>query len=618
MVLAALTLVLLARAAALPKADPITSWVMGIVAGVPLRDSFAPFWQPAPMNAWGFRPLSLVLMHGAAVLWTGGLPPGWLLAGKALGGGLVWLAAATAWLRAHDLSRVAPWAALGALALTPHQFSSWYLTELDHLGAAALLAGLTALRMGRGWPATVLAAGGIATAMLLKESSALVCLAFLGAGAAVAAHRGARTLAARYASAFGLAAAPWLALAADMVAGARTEVGRAPLVERLPLLEHNAVQFGYLATPAGAAALAAGLSRRLPASIAWGAAAVALVALPLLTVHAHYETVYFAHRWAGAALAVATLGALGVIAVDRRRSAGQATAAASVIATLVLVDVALLASSAPREDLAARLFLAAAPAILGLACEAVRAAWPDPSRGATVPIALVGVALAWGPVAHLVNGLGEWHARLPVELAGRRALASSPTAGTPVVFNHFMHAVGPADQQALGAAAGTATPYVPLPAWLIDARLPGAGYGWTGGGRSLAAQRAAGVPITVFWQATRALVPDRARPALGGDLSWTRRPFGALASGRVMEPNPDVIGDHSFIEDRHWTTWRAGPTPLEALLAAKGAATFSETARYHEVPVNLLDLPRRLAAGAPWAVPMQVEVAIWRLDGGPL
>ena len=613
-----ITLVAITRAAAVPKADPITSWVMGIVAGIPLRESFSPFWQPAPMNAWGFRPLSLVLMKGAATLWGDGLPPGWLLAGKAALGGVAWLAAATAWLRAHALSRVAPWAALGALMLSPHLFSAWYLTELDHLGAAAMLAGLTALRVGRGWGATLVAAGGLGAAMLLKESSALVCLAFLAAGGAVAAHRGARAVAARYAAAFGLAAAPWLALAADLVSGARTAVGRAPLADRLPLLEHNAVQFGYLATPAGAAALAAGLPRRLPLAAVWGGAAAALVALPLLTVHSHYETIYFAHRWGGAVIAAVALVALLVIAVDRRRPAGQATAAASALATLVVVDVALLASSAPREDLAARLFLASAPAMLGLALEAARRAWRAAAGGPRVPIAAVAVVLAWGPVAHLANGLGEWHARQPVELAGRVALATGPTADGPVVFNHFLHSVGPDDQRALGATAGSATPYVPLPAWLAAPRLPGDGYGWTGGGPGLAAQRAAGTPITVFWQATRAQVPDRARAALAGDLSWTRRPFGALASGRVMEPEADVIADHSFIEDRHRTTWGPGPTPLERLLEAEGVRRFSATARYVEVPVNLLDLPRRLVVGAPWAVPMQVEVEVWRIPGdGP-
>ncbi len=611
-----MTLIAITRAAAVPKADPITPWVMGIVAGIPLRDSFSPFWQPAPMNAWGFRPLSLVLMKGAATLWGDGLPPGWLLGGKAALGGIAWLAAATAWLRAHALSRVAPWAALAALMLSPHLFSSWHLTELDHLGAAALLAGLTALRVGRGPGATLFAAVGIGAAMLLKESSALVSLAFLAAGATVAAHRGARAVAARYAGAFGLAAAPWLALAADLVSGARTAVGRAPLGDRLPLLEHNAVQFGYLATPAGAVALAAGLARRLPPAAVWGGATAALMALPLLTVHSHYETIYFAHRWGGAALATGTLVALLAIAVDRRRPAGHATAAASALATLVLVDLALLLSSAPREDLAARLFLAAAPALLGLAFEAARRAWGEATGSARAPIAVVGVALAWGPAAHLANGLGEWHARQPVELAGRLALATGPTADGPVVFNHFLHSVGPDDQRALGATAGTATPYVPLPAWLAAPRLPGDGYGWTGGGPGLATQRAEGTPITVFWQATRAQVPDRARAALAGDLAWTRRPFGALASGRVMEPQADVIADHSFVEDRHRTTWEPGPSPLERLVEADGARQFAASARYVELPVNLLDLPRRIAAGAPWAVPMQVEVALWRIPGG--
>jgi hypothetical protein len=476
------------------------------------------------------------------------------------------------------------------------------------------------LRLGHGPGSLLLAGMGVGAAVLLKESSALLAFSFLTAGALLAEATGRRNLALRQASLLLCLAPPWILLTLSMVTGeATTQVGSAPWPARLPLLEHNAVQFAYLATPAGVAALGMGALSRLrglPARLPPLAAVALLLLLPILTFYSHYETIYFATRWGGSLLVLVLMLALLSELSTARTQVGPATVAASILVGLAVFDLACLMASAPREDLAARLFLAAAPGLLGLAARAVDEAWSKartaPARGG---VALLALALAWGPLAQLANSVAEWQARLPVELAARQVLAAAPLEGTPVAFNNFQQWMGPLAQAWLGAPADVGTTYAPVPAWLAAPRLPGPAYVWTLGGDDLAGTRKKGRPVYLFLQANRARIPEAARPILMGDLSWIRRPLGALSSGRIMEQVPDVIADHSMIEDQHMSTWRSGPSPLQQLAQVEGEPLFAESRPYGLLPLNLLDLPRRLVFGVPWRVSMQAEVAVWRLPG---
>lgn len=606
--------------AAVPKADHTTSWVLDLIAVVPLDQIHEPFWQPPPLAIWSFRPVSVLIMRACAALLDGGLVPGWWMAAKTALGSLALAGASVAFLRTHGLAREAPLAAVGTLALSPTLFSLWYLTELDHFTAAATLGGLAALRLGRRPLHLVLAGLGLAIAVLTKESSALVCFAFLAAGGTVAVLSGSRALAVRYGVALLLLVAPWLVSVSAMMGAAQSAMGATPLPDRLPLLEHNLVQFAYLATPAGAVAVAAGAARRLPGllgRLAPLAGVALLVALPLLTVTNHYETVYHHTRWGGTVLGLVLMA--GLVAVGLRRSssgahAGPATAAASVVATFVAIDVALLASSSPREDMAARIFLPTAPLVLALALSALREAWIRvDARWEKAPLVALGAALAWSPLAHLFNTAAEWTARQPVEAAGREALVAADPSGAPVLFNHFQNPVGPEELTAMAGRDVELRP-VPIPAWLRAPALPDEHYAWSDQDASLEAAYDRGEPIYLFWQAARAEVVPDAGVVLAGDLSWIRRPMGALTGADVMGEGNEVLPAHSFIEDVTLVTYRPGPTPLETFAATSGTSLFARTASYGLVPLNLLDLPRRVLSGVPWWVPMRVEVSLWRMQ----
>lgn len=608
--------------AAVPRADHTTSWVLDLIAVVPLDQIHEPFWQPPPLSIWSFRPISVLIMRACAELLDGRLVPGWWMAAKTALGSLALAGSSVAFLRAHGMGREAPLAAVATLALSPTLFSLWYLTELDHLTAAATLGGLAALRLGRRPWHLVLAILGLATAALTKESSALVCFAFLAAGGTVASLAGSRALALRYGLALLLVSAPWLVSASAMMGSAQSEMGATPFPDRLPLLEHNLVQFGYLATPAGAVAIAAGAARRLPGTagrLAPLLGVALLLALPLLTVTNHYETVYHHTRWGGTTLGVVLMA--GLVAIGLRRSAsgglaGPATAAASVVAAFVAIDVALLASSSPREDMAARIFLPTAPLVLALALSALREAWTHAQgRWERPPLVALGAALAWAPLAHLFNTSAEWTARQPVERAGREALVAAEPSGAPVLYNHFQNPVGPEELTALAGRSVDLRP-VPITAWLRAAALPDHHYAWSPQEASLDAAFARGEPIYLFWQAARAEVEPEAGAVLAGDLSWIRRPMGALTGGEDMGAGNVVLPDHSFIEDVTLVSYRPGPTPLEALAATSGTPLFAQSASYGLLPLNLLDLPRRMLSGVPWWVPMQAEVALWRLQEG--
>lgn len=614
-VLAAL---LVGAAGAVEKADHMTAWVVALCAELPQDAIFKVFHLPPPMDAWGLRPLSLALMQAYLALAGAVAPPVWLVATKAVAGSLALGFAARAWLRAHGFAAVADLAAALSLLSSAHLFSSWYLTEFDVWGAAAILGGMTLLRRPN---AQLGAYALLGAAMLLKESSALVLFAFLS-GSAVAAllhHRWA--LAARYAAPLALGVLVWLALAAPLLGSSAptSVVGRVPLSLRLPILEHNAAQFVHLATPTGAAILAAAGAAVCWRRLRWllpVAAVAALCALPILSRYAHYETIYHAPRAAGLLLSGGLL--FGLLSAGLLGgSLPRALLCAPPVAAQVVMAAAVLGSSSLREDFAARLFLAAAPLMLALALEALRDFWRSAGR-ARPAVALLTAAMLWGPVAGGFNQAVRWRALQQADVAGRTHLATqAPLSDSDVViFNNFQEWLGAEELAALGLEASLIS--FPVPALLSQPRFPEDNFGWTGREVVLEERIAAGEPTWMYWLATRSTMDPRANAALVGDLSWTRRPLGALtplAWGRHEDET--ALPMHNFAEDAMLTTYHDGPTPLEQL--TEGAQPHFSTAKpIVQLPTELLSLPRRLVEGAPLAETYTVEARVLRLDSGAL
>lgn len=612
-VLIVLVSLLVGAAGAVDKADHMTAWVISLCAELPAGALFQVFHLPPPMDAWGLRPFSLAAMQGYLSLFGAGPPPVWLIVAKALLGSLALGFAARAWLRAHGFAHVADLAAALALLSSAHLFSSWYLTEFDAWGAAAILAGMSLLRRPGRLPA---AYALLACALLLKESSALVLFAFLSGSLVAAALHRRWALAARYAAPLALGALVWLSLAMPLLgAGARTSVvGRVPLSLRLPILEHNAAQFVHLATPSGAVILAlagALVAWRRRRWIAPCLAVGALVALPILSRYAHYETIYHSPRAASVALSAALLFGLfsaGVLG----GSLSRALLCAPVVACQVVMAAAVLGSSSLREDFASRLFLAAAPLMIALALDTLGRLWPE--RAARPAVAILAAALLWGSVAGAFNQITQWRARQQVDFSGRLHLAQQTplSEGDVVIFNNFQEWLGAEELAALGQ--DTRLVSFPVPAILTKDRFPEDNFGWTGREVVLEDRIAAGEATWFYWLATRSTMDPTANAALEGDLSWTQRPLGALtplAWGRHEDET--ALPMHNFAEDAMQTVYHDGPTPLEQR-AADGEPHFSAVVPIVQLPTELLSAPRRALAGAPLVETYEVQARLLRLD----
>lgn len=606
--------VLIGLAGALQKADHMTMWVIALCADLPQWSFFKVFHLPSPMDAWGLRPLSLATMQGYLAMLGDGPPPLWLIVLKAAGGSLALGLAARAWLRAHHFEAVADVAAAATLLSSAHLFSSWYLTEFDVWGAAAILWGCTLLRR----PGQLVAAYSfLAVALLLKESSALVLFAFLSGSMVAALLHQRWAQAARYAAPLALGVLVWLALASPLIGdGSHTSVvGRVPLSLRLPILEHNAAQLVHLATPAGAALIAAGgvlpLVARRRALVPLAAVA-GLVSLPILARYAHYETVYHAPRAASLILSGGLL--FGLLSVGMfQRSYRHALLCAPVVACQVVLAAAVLVASSLREDCASRLFLATSPLMLALALDTLRRLWcpVGPTRLAT---ALLGAALVWGPLSGAFNQVTQWRARQLADHSGRSHLAQHAGLqdGDVVIFNNFQEWLGREELAALGASAEFIS--YPVPTMLTKPRFPENNFGWTEQLVSLETRIAAGEPTWMYWLAMRSTMTPVQNAALVGDLSWTRRLLGALtplAWGRNQRETS--LPMHNFAEDAMLTVYHNGPTPLEQLTET-AAVSFDVQIPIVQLPTELLSVPRRLIAGAPLVERYSVQARLLRLD----
>ena len=608
--------VLVGLAGMTQKADHMTMWVIALCADLPQWAFFKVFHLPPPMDAWGLRPLSLATMQGYLALLGDGPPPLWLIALKATGGSLALGLAARAWLRAHHFGAVADLAAAATLLSSAHLFSSWYLTEFDVWGAAAILGGCTLLRR----PGQQTAAYGLlAVALLLKESSALVLFAFLS-GSMVAAmlhHRWAQ--ATRYAAPLALGGLAWLALASPLIGGSghTSVVGRVPLSLRLPILEHNAAQLVYLATPAGAGLIAAAgflpiLTRRR--ALIPIAAVAGLALLPVLSHYTHYETVYYAPRAASLLLSGGLLFGLfssGLL----QRSYRHALLCAPVVACQVVLAVAVLGASSLREDFASRLFLATAPLMLALALETLRTMWRAPGRRRIrLAVPLLALALVWGPVSGAFNQITQWRARQLADHSGRSHLVQHANLqdGDVIIFNNFQEWLGREELAAMGADAAFIS--YPVPTMLTQPQFPRDNFGWVDSSVSLETRIADGEPTWMYWLATRSTMAPEANAALVGDLSWIRRPLGALtplAWGRREEETS--LPMHNFAEDAMLTVYHDGPTPLEQL-TEPAEVSLDVHIPIVQLPTELLSIPHRMIAGAPLIEHYDVQARILRLD----
>lgn len=628
---------LLAALGAVPMADHMTYRVMGLVEGIPWADWWRPFHSPPPLDTWGARPLSVLFIKlwlaGAGVFDAPGPLVRFLRATVLL---LAYGVAARAWLCTVGFQRTATLAAVLPMLLPPALFSAWYLPEMDTLGAAAVL-GAAALvgdprPLGRRW---ALAVPLIALAVLLKESSALLLFAFLGAGMLTHLAAGRRELALRHGVPLAVGGLAWSILTLGMMSGRRSMLATVSWIDRLPIVEHNAAQLVYLVSPVGAALIALGALR--PARWrrrAWVPPALALALLlvaPPLVIHDHFQAMYGSPRWLPTVAAVALL--LGLVGrlqpsreVTRRRLVALTT-----LAALGGVSLGVLMSDNAREDIASRLFLSLAPALHATALEGAWSAYAANAdrrgllaRLGRVSAVALAVAFCWYPLAGAFNYAGWWRAWNLVDREGRELLVREPLEESLLTFNDHVHRVGPGELRALGApeAVSLTTRFAAVPVWLDLRRLPTVDWGF--GAIDVQAAVEQDVRVYLYWLSPRSLDDPRARAALMGDLSWTRRDMGVftpMVRDEVEEgPDGPILHStrvHNLMEDARYTTWGDAPAPLEALAASLGELAWRLERPYVQVPQRLLEVPRRLVDGVPLVERYRYEAALYRLGPPP-
>jgi hypothetical protein len=388
--------------------------------------------------------------------------------------------------------------------------------------------------------------------------------------------------------------------------------------DRLPILEHNAVQMAHLVGLPAAAALAVGA---LPARARPAGAALAVVALlvaPVSVFYSHYEAVYYSPRGPMSVAGLLVLGsaAVGVARGLRAARAGgglgpEAVVGAAVLGASALVGGALLAMPNAREDLASRIFLAVAAPLFAAAGVGL--------RGAGWPGRVLAVLAVSAPLAQAANFALDWRARQPAGAAGRVAVAAEPLDGALVLYNHFVEMLGAQELRAVGGAPGSAT-FVQVPAMLrTPDRLPVAFWG-TLVDPEVALGR--GARVGLFWFAARSRMSPAVNEALVGDLAWTRAPVGLFTpynhvAGGAALPAVAALPAINRAEDARQTTFSLAEPPLRALATARARAVWSQAWPFVQLPAGLHEVPRRLASGLPLVESYAYEAELYWFSPPP-
>lgn len=609
-----------------PLVDHMTHRVMALVETVPWSRWWAPLWMPAPIEAWSLRPgaVALTKLHvelgGALAPPTVGVMRVGAATSAAVFGSGAWL-----WLRAHGWGRLALPAALGPMLLAPTLFSLWYVVEFDALGAGIMLGGcgLLAHPTPRRWR-TVTGVLAVLTAVLLKESAALLTFAFLFAEAGHAWFEGRRVAARRTGGLLVALLVGYGLLASSVIGSQDSSMARTPMVERLPILELNAHQYLYLLGSAGVALVVSGAALRRLEPLEWAArwrrwlpaaAAAGLLALPPLVFYSHYEAVYYSPRWVASLLGAGLMASLVGNVLDRGTPRAVRHASAALLVSYGAVSAAALMASSAREDIASRTLLACAPLLSALSLDGLRLVLgPSLGRVGRVAGVVLGAALVVYPVAGAVDFTQDWLARQYTEATARVQLAQEPLVDGILAFNHYVQWVGPDELRAAGAPAAVAdrAVFVQSHAFLDEESLPVVV--WGDGSFDLERGWEQGVPLRLYWLAMRSDMDAEANAGLEGDLSWTRRPVGLFTPlGGSGEGGPSGTGlGHNLPEDMLWTTYRPGPTALERLADARSTVAWSHEVSFVQVPRDLLGVPRRLLAGIPLVERYHYEARLHR------
>jgi len=500
---------------------------------------------------------------------------------------------------------------LGAPAL----FQAWYLPEFDLFGAACtLFAGAWLYAESppsrRRWCGI---GAALAATLLLKEASALVQFAFLGAlGLHILLGGGSREHLKRIIGITLICVVFWSSLVWQMLMAPSTDVGRLTILEKLPLLEHNTTQLVYLASPAAAVVLGAWAMGRIKLLPQWLPPVLGLLGLliaPIAVFYSHYEAVYYAPRAYGLGLSVLLVG--GLLLSPTNRSGIPPIVLLTIFSTLGVLSLVGLVAPSAREDMASRIFVALTPLLYAAAMEGIRRTWirmgrlPSKSMGkraGRLSTGALALTLAMYPLASTINYCMDWRARHTVDLAAKKTLANTHLDDTLILFNHYVEWLDPLGLEAAGAERpGPETDFLQVPAWLPPEDYKRGIWIHPSPPSDLLATLNTGRKALLYWLAPRSSMSQQANDILIGDLSWTRKDYGLFS--QVADGTFHIEGiayrPHNRPEDHRMSMYRKGPSPLEQMASELGEKNWSTNRDFIQLPLLITELPRRLLTGIP-------------------
>lgn len=614
-----LVCVVLAALGLTKTADNVTHRVLDLVDHLTWLEATQPFFMPFPIEAEAFRPLSVLGLKAYVACIGTGPPPLWFLFIKSTICLLLFAFSARYWLKAVGLGRHAELAALLPLGLAPVLFQVWYLPELDLLGAAATLTvgAILLKREALSQTQRAVCIALVVFSLFLKESTALVQLAFLG-GTGLALWlqklRG-RRFKRHFIMSVG-AGLLWGLLVMLLLGAETSQAGKASFWVRVDIVEHNLVQVLYLLSASGAVLIALGgiLTKNpetksrikwiLPSCIAF------LFLAPITVFYSHYEAVYFAPHWMGTGLALALFTGLVMMATNQKRDPAAALVALLVLCVTALLSLAGLVAPNAREDIASRVFVILAPGLFALAFYAVDALKKSltETNASAIPrlsLKLLIVALVYTPIAQALNYTLDWRARHTVDYKAKQVMSQVEQVDL-ILFNHYVEWLDPLGLIAVGAPEYVKKwRYLHVPAWLPVSEYDQAR--WILPDHIDLVREIKESSTHIYWQSPRFQGNTHAREALRGDLSWTRKSLGLFS--------PIAKDQHNRPEDHRMTVYQQGPSHLEKIMA-QGESLWSGSARSWQLPLNLFEGPRRLVNRLPLVEQFIVEGQIVHLEPG--
>ncbi|GEM_PF-1839332 len=579
-----------------PAFDNVTHRVVALVDQVPWSAAFLPFEMPWPIDAHALRPLSvLALKSHAAIFGVAEVEPDLVRWARATAELALFGLAARSWLRRIGLPEVATLAAVSSLLLAPTLFQAWLLTEMDLLGAAGLLFAGGVLREEHVGPLRLAGAVlALSVPMLLKESTALVAFGFLGGSLLLLVREGGP----RFRRHVAVAAAfnvLWLAMVGPLLSAPATHSGTTTLLDKLPLVEHNLVQLLYLASVPGAALIAAGALPSRP-RLASTMALLGLFATPVLVLYSHYEAVYLSPRGAGLVWSALLVVAVAVAA----RRGPERTIAVSVACAWGTLSLAGLLAPTAREDMASRIFIVLAPLLHALAWDAARRL----RHQGGLPLRALAVCFGWWAVVSGLNYTWDWRARNAADVEGKSHLVTRQLDGALMMFNHYVEWVEPWALKAAGAGDEVfGLDYVLVPSHVDAASWSQANW-IRPPGAAPPVIFVDGTRRWFYWLAPRSRMDEATNEVLLGDLSWTRRDLGLFEP--IIEGGPNRPEDHRLV------MFGESPSPTERLLEEYGEEELRGEHPFHQLPLLLTEVPRRLWLGIEVLEDYAYDVAVIR------